>query len=1718
LGEIEEVLIQHAAVEMAAVIARRGPDGNTSLFGYYTSARDVLEASELKAHLRNQLPDYMVPPRLVHLEVMPLTPNGKVDRKALEVMAERDAYVAVAEYIAPATETETALAAIWSDLLKQERVGVSDNFFDLGGHSLLAVQIFNRIQTVFHVGIELKDLFAYPTIRQLSAYIDDRMASGAGLKQVVIAKAPEREHYALSNAQKRLWFTYKLNPSSRAYNVPLEIAVKRALDVKLFERALEYLTQRHEALRTIFIEVDGEPRQAVLANRQASLFYKDVRNMDEAQQHHYIRETITLSESKPFDLAQGPLMRTMLFQRGEELYHFYLNLHHIITDGWSNELLAREISVIYEALEAGRTPELADVEIQYVDYAQWQEQEVQSGRWQQDESYWLETLAKPLPTLELPTDSERPEIQTDRGDVVYLTLPPELARGLRAQASEQEVSMFMLLLAGYVLFLHQHTRQDDIIVGTPMAGRLHQTLEPIIGFFVNTLAIRTRLEGVESVQDLVRRVKEQCLSAFEHQAYPFDLLIEKVNPERDLSRTPIFSTMFTYRQIAGLESSLYEPILPEEHEVSKFDLNVIVNEVNEAMSVRFEYNTDLFRRETVEQFAARWELALQALAGDTSAALRDLNLLTEQDRAVYASLNDTAVEYAGDRLLHEAFVEQAVAHPERVAVSCLGETMTYGELQERSNRLAHALREQGAAPNQLVAVLMERSLETLVALYGILKAGAAYVPIDPEYPEWRIRYMLANSEARVLITKGRYLADVSTIREELPLLETVLLVDDRDSDMAEGAEAAVPADVRVLPWSSIQEQPSATPERVNAASDLAYAIYTSGSTGQPKGTLVSHRAIGNLLNWLQAEFPLQEQDCVGQRTSVCFDASVWELFWPLAQGARMVIIPTEIVLETARLHALMAQERVSVLQFVPSLFNSFLYGLQNWKREQLPLPNLRYLFLGGEALPAKTVNQWYELFGTGVKIVNQYGPTEAAVDVACYVIDGPQTSIPIGRPVANTQLYVLDANGAPCPVNVPGELYIGGVQLAEGYHNNSAKTAEAFLPNHLSKQPGQRLYRTGDLAKVRPDGNLEYCGRLDNQVKVRGYRIELGEIEEVLGQHPEVELAAVLAMRGADGTNSLLGFYTTSRADLEAAELKQYLSGRLPDYMVPPRLFALDVMPLSPNGKIDRKALEALSAKRPQEAAKKAALPTNAMQEEILAIWQEVLQHDAFGIDDNFFDVGGHSIALAKVHSALREKLSVQVPLTDLFKYPTIQTLAEALTASQGKSAAKFQQAKKPAVKQEEDAVAIIGMSMRFPDASSPHEFWENLRNGVESVREFPIEELELTPFTQDPELRDQLIRVSALLDDIDKFDAGFFGIPEKEAMLMNPQHRLFLECAWEAIEDGGYNVEEIRGPVSVYGGCGGYEYLPRHGVPNLTRSELFQAILASQSRFLTSRVSYKLNLTGESLYVDTACSTSLVAIHMACQSLLNHQSDYALAGGASIQMPQKTGYIYEPGFVNSEDGHCRAFDKDASGTANGSGVGIVFLKRLSDALEDGDPIYAVIKGSAINNDGNMKIGYTAPSETGQMEVIAKAQAAAGVTPDDITYIEAHGTGTILGDPIEVRALTEVFREQTDRRQYCALGSVKTNVGHLDSAAGVAGLIKTVLALKHRELPPSLNFQAPNPALNLEQSPFYVNVTHKPWVTENNALRRAGVSSFGIGGTNAHVILEEAPSDEASRY
>jgi acyl transferase domain-containing protein/aryl carrier-like protein len=867
-------------------------------------------------------------------------------------------------------------------------------------------------------------------------------------------------------------------------------------------------------------------------------------------------------------------------------------------------------------------------------------------------------------------------------------------------------------------------------------------------------------------------------------------------------------------------------------------------------------------------------------------------------------------------------------------------------------------------------------------------------------------------------------------------------------------------------------------------------LYTSGSTGEPKGVVLEHRHLSALVASFADSYAPGPGDAILPLTSVASASFVGEVLPLLAAGGTVVLPAKEEMLGAASILELAARHGVTILSTVPSLL-----AMLNAAAEELP--RLRLVLSGGEALSPGDVDR---LIGR-TRIVNGYGLTETTVCSTIHEVEPRDLeegrTLPIGRPLANHRLYVLDDRLAPRPVGCAGELFVAGEGVARGFAARPAETALRFLPDPFAD--GERMYRTGDLARWRSDGSaLEYLGRVDQQVKIRGHRIELGEIEAALGRHPSVREAAV-ALRDKQLVAWVVG-------KVRPSELLAFLRERLPAPMVPAAVMEVPALPLSANGKVDTSSLPT-----PQRAAGAGQVaPRGEIERAIAAVWQEALGVPRVGVNDNFFDLGGHSLLMAKVHARLQEFLP-GLSLIDLFKHPTIAALARSV-------AGETREAARPTVARDENAdIAVIGMSGRFPGAASVEALWRNLVEGRESISRFTDEELLEAGVPRSLVDNPDYVKAKGILGGVDRFDAAFFGFSPRGAELTDPQHRVFLECAWEALEKAGYDSARYPGRIGVFAGQSMNTYWLNnlyHHIDLVASLDSLQAAIGNDKDSLTTEVSYRMDLKGPSVLVQSSSSTSLTAVHYACQSLKAGECEMALAGGVSIHLPEVSGYLYHEGGTTDPEGHCRTFDAEAKGFVSGHGAGVVVLKRLAEALADGDEVLAVIKGSACNNDGSHKVSYMAPSVDGHAEVVRMAQEAAGVPPDTITYVEAHGTGTLLGDPIEVAALTQAFRAGTDRRGFCAIGSVKTNIGHLDTAAGVAGLIKAVLCLKHRTIPSILHFQSPNPKIDFASSPFFVNDRLRAWETPDGTPRRAGVSSLGMGGTNTHVVLEEAPARE----
>jgi amino acid adenylation domain-containing protein len=1678
LGEIEAALDAQPGVVQAAVLAHNGWQGTPQLVAYVVPAPGApVDAARLRRSLEGYLPDYMMPSAWAFLDALPLTSNGKVDRKALPPPALTRPELR-SGYQAPRTDLEQMLAAIFSHVLGLDQIGLHDNFYELGGHSLLAIKVIHQIRRAMGVTLPVRTLFEQPTIIGLARAIERARHSGFAAAPPMRAIS-RGEPIPLSFAQRRLWFLDRLMPNNPFYNVPMAYRLQGRVETEALEKSIQEIIWRHEVLRTVIGVV--EPVQIIHETFDWDLVRVDLTAFDAEDREREVARLMQEETQAPFDLSRGPLLRGKLLQLTAAEWVLLVTMHHIVSDAQSAEIFTEELLAIYEAQVQSRPPALNELPIQYADYAVWQREWLQGEELSRQTRYWQDQLKEAPVVLDLPTDRPRPAVRSTHGATTSFELDEEIGINLRRLAGRENATPFMVGLAALDVLLYRYTGQPDFLIGTPILNRSWEEVKHLIGFFTNTVVMRAELTNDPSFRELIGQVRGTAIDAYANQDLPFERLVEELQPARDTSRTPLFQVAFAMEN--SRPGTIERPdfrLTPIEVDppISKCDLEFGLTMTLQTTVGGIRYNTDLFEAEMIGRMASNFMTLLAHLVADADRPISQVPMLSSAERQqLLVAWNETLADYPKDLCIHHLFEAQVELVPDAIALVYEDGQLSYRELNCRANRLAHDLKQLGVGPETRVGICLERSLEMVIGLLGVLKAGGAYVPLDPTYPKERVAFILRDARISTLLAQRRLIGQLHADGVGILCLDDDLgsPADDHLRNVDGGATAG----------------------------NLVYLIYTSGSTGEPKGVMLHHRGLCNqAIAQIQAWDP-QPSDRILQLSSLTFDVSIAEVIMALVSGAALVLVNREALFSSRALSDVLYRQMITTLLAPPSIL------------AMLPedsLPCVRTVITGAERCPANLVAR----YSTADQFVNAYGQTETTVSVSMHRCNSNTQDPPIGRPLINVELFVLDRHLQPVPVGVVGELYVGGAGLARGYLNQPHLTAENFIPHPFSEQTGLRLYKSGDLVRYLPDGNLEYVGRIDHQVKVRGFRIELGEIEAVLSQHPAVKDAVLSVREDRPGDKRLVGYLIPRQEPPMVSELREFLRQKLPDYMIPSTFVTLQAWPLTRHGKIDRRALPAPDAGEHQAEFR----PPETEVEQVLAgIWAQVLGLASVGTRDNFFDLGGHSLLLAKVQTQLTEAFGLDLPVMDLFRYPTIRSLAAYISQKQmlGVAPVKTATSGRPVAEtvrpHPETAVAIIGMALRFPGAANPEQFWENLKNGVEAITFFTDEELVADGLAPEVLNTPGYVKAAGFLKEADFFDASFFGVTPKEAELMDPQQRIFLECAWEALEHAGYDSERYAGRIGVYAGSGFSTYLQHlFSYPEMRPETIPQAILGNDKDHLPTRVSYKLNLRGPSLNLQTACSTSLVVLHVACQSLLNRECDVAISGGVTIRA-RKTGYLYEEGNISSPDGHCRAFDAKAAGTVPGNGVGIVVLKRLSEALADGDTIHAVIKGSAINNDGALKIGYTAPSIDGQAEAISSAIRNAGVDPATITYVETHGTGTELGDPIEIAALTQAFQLQTQKERYCALGSVKTNVGHLDTAAGVAGLIKTVLALKHKMLPPSLHFEAPNPKIDFSRSPFYVNDRLTEW-RANGSPRRAGVSAFGMGGTNAHVILEEPPTIE----
>ncbi|HKV10347.1 MAG TPA: amino acid adenylation domain-containing protein, partial [Thermoanaerobaculia bacterium] len=1221
-GEIEATLAAHEAVGEALVAARPDPAGGRRLVAWIVPrpGAGAPSAADLRAFLRDCLPEPMIPAAWVFLSALPLTPNGKVDRRALPEPG--DDRPEAGEASAPRTATEEVLAGIWAEALGLSSVGTHDSFFDLGGHSLLATKVVSRLRSVFGVELPLRLLFEAPTVSAFAAAVDEALGAGAALDAPPIVPVPRGEGLLpVSFAQRRLWFLDQLSPGSAVYNVPLPLRLEGPLDPGALGSALTEVVRRHEALRTLFTAVEGEPWQRIAPPSPVPLPVADLSGLPEDLRRAELASEVEADSLRPFDPAAGPLFRAVLLRLAPEEHVLSLGMHHIVSDGWSLDVLLGELLALYEAFSAGRPSPLPELPVQYADFAAWQRQWLAGGALERQLAYWRGQLAGAPTALDFPTDRPRPAVRTFGGASRSALLPAGLSDAARAFCRREGITLFMLMLAALDVLLARASGQDDVLVGTPIANRNRAETEGLIGFFVNTLVLRTRLSGAPTFRELLRRVRETALAAYSHQDLPFETLVEELKPERDLSHSPFFQVMLSV-QNAGPEAAgpagLRIVPLDGESRTAKFELSLAVGE-GEELWTGLEYNTGLFEEPTIVRLLARFRTVLEAALATAESPVRELPLLGEAERTqILREWNDTEPLPAPALCLHQLFEAQAARTPDAMALVTPEARLSYHELDARAELLAGRLRAWGIGPEVLAGVLLDRGADLIVSLLAILKAGGAYVPIDPAYPEPRVRFLLENSRAAVLITRRDLLGERA---ESLPAGTRPLFLD-------ASWETEVPAAATTIP---------------PVPGNLAYLIYTSGSTGVPKGVAIEHRSAVAFAFWAREAFPPEALAGVLAATSVCFDLSIFEIFVPLAWGGRVILAENALALPD-----LPAAGEVTLVNTVPSAMAELV------RSDALPR-SVRTVNLAGEPLKGVLVRQIHER--PDVEVRNLYGPSEDTTYSTFARMPRGVGEPSIGRPVSGTRAYLLDAALKPVPIGVPGALYLAGAGLARGYLGRPDLTAERFLPDPFGP-PGSRFYRTGDLARFRPDGELDFLGRLDHQVKVRGFRIELGEVEAALSRHPEVRESAVLVLpEGGEGGGQRLVAYVASTSGLPG-DLRAFLKERLPEYMVPGVFVPVPALPLTPNGKLDRAALAEMGTPEAAEAPRIPAGVRSPVEEVLSGIWAEIFGHPV-GRDDNFFELGGHSLLATRAASRIRSALHVELPLQRLFETPTVAGLAD---------------------------------------------------------------------------------------------------------------------------------------------------------------------------------------------------------------------------------------------------------------------------------------------------------------------------------------------------------------------------------------------------------------------------------------------------------------------------
>ncbi|MCX4766700.1 amino acid adenylation domain-containing protein [Streptomyces sp. NBC_01275] len=1461
----------------------------------------------------------------------------------------------------------------------------------------------------------------------------------------------------VSAAQTEIWLADRCEPESGRYNVPVALEFLGDLDVRALRLALSDLLARRPALAGRFDTEDGDLR--FHPEPRAPLPLGVVRRSGSCRSEA-AREEAVRAAQRPLDPSGAPLLRAEVLHHDDGAL-VVLTTHHIVADGRTLDVIAADVLAAYRGRASASEAATADAFVQPSrSTAHDTEGAAEAGGAERAPApYWRDLLADDPVTLGPLPDLVRGEQQL-RGTAGWVerTLAPERLAAVRDLAVGHSVSPAVVLLAAWSLLLHAWSGEQDGVLGMPFAGRDAPGTEDAVGLFTRVLPVRSRMAADEGFGEHAQRLGEQVLDSME-------ALADGGPPPP--ATAPAYRAVFLHQPRTGGAEEVPGAVVRVVHldtASAKYDLALAALEHTDRLVLRIDYDTSLYTGASAALMARQLDALLSA-AGRPGARCGELLAALAEVLPGDGPAEKTE-DGAARPSVPELVLREARRAPDAVAVVHGEHTLTYRALTEAAARAAHWLRsEAGVRDGDLVALSLRPGAHTITAMLAVAMAGAAYLPLDPDHPDARLRLVLDDARPRLLIAES---ADTGGVPDGLPVHTT--------RDIARAA-AALPG----------------TPPVVDIGPESVFnVLYTSGSTGRPKGVLLHHGGVVRLMH--RPDFlPLGPDDTVSHLSPLNFDGATYEIWGALTHGARLAVLDKELVLDPPALRTAVRDLGVTTLLVTTPLLNRVI--------EDAPdlLQTLRRVYFGGELVSVPHLRKALRWARPGT-LLHSYGPTENSfTSTWCPVEEVPEAArtLSIGAPVPGTRAHVVfEDTLVPAPPYMPGELVLGGDGVALGYLGDPTRTAERFWADPFGIEPGGRLYRTGDRVRWTADGRLEFIGRADNQIKIRSQRVELGEVESALRAHPDVTAAFVTSRRNDRDEKEIVGYAVLARPGAQP-EVMRHLRACLPTFAVPSHLLVLDELPLTPNGKIDRRRLP-----RPEDtpvpaparpANRESAAPAPGLQQAVDGAWREVLGERAFGPDDNFFDVGGHSLLLVRLQAALRRATGAKPSIADLLRHTTVRSQTRLLGGDESDTprtaAARF--TARPTFGPDDDAIAVVGMGARFAGAADLAAFWDNLRTGRDCFSEGPGPLITELPGGQRRVARWGMAAEGA------RYDADFLGFSEDDLRHGDPQQGVLHEVLWSAVEDASLRLSDIASRTSLYAGCA--------KVLDTDPEARVDDVVNADPTFVASRFAYLHDLWGEALLLDTACSTGLYAVHLACRSLLTGSSDYALAGAVSLDPASDGSYRHRPGLLYADDGMCRPFDRRASGTVGGFGAGAVLLRRLADAERDGDPVYAVIRGSAVNNDGKARIGYSAPGVEGQSRVIRDALAAAGVSGADIGFVEAHGTGTRLGDAIEITALAEALGRTGPP---VAVGSVKASIGHCNTAAGIAGLIKAVLAVHHGHLPATPNTAEPIDELAAGRRLSLLS-EGRAWAERTDRPRTAGVSSFGVGGTNAHVVVQQ---------